>query len=562
MDLEKLLTPNILHDDPGSDVMWTRVNVGEATPGTVTPLTADFQRPANLYPAGRMYHRMGLLAHPVIPEFGGTQMTCFFCGKIAINLDTLRWLMDRTPGITADEFEASILGNVRDNVVSKPYRLRYPIAFAKIAWLVKTLPAENANLGRTTTNWWRSKTETLKHANIEESLKIFSEARNVYESVIDHAGLVASLSPAFMAQLARPVEKLGSQEDVLTIASGFGNVKETEMLDRLWRVAKNEESLEEFLTDYGYMCPSGAELESLSWRENNDLLNQILEVNASAPESERPTARFKKTQQRATKRKAELLSNASVLTKAEFRIGYWFASRLIPIREVGKACMFMAPDVGRAAARNIGQYLLDKGSITCVDDVFYLSFEEIMSSTQHSDQYGELAAERRELRRQYDQIELPDFFTSEQLRELIWTFAKNRNRGDQSGGVSPTAQPGDVIEGAAASPGKVTGRARVISDPSNTDGFSKGDILICKVTDPGWAALFSIAGALVADVGGMLSHSAIIAREIGIPAVVNTRNGTRRIPDGAIVTVDGASGTVTIEGDELALLNKHSNSSA
>src|SRR5262249_32793055 len=95
--------------------------------------------------------------------------------------------------------------------------------------------------------------------------------------------------------------------------------------------------------------------------------------------------------------------------------------------------------------------------------------------------------------------------------------------------------------------GCYTGTARVVLDPGRVEGFRPGDVLVCTTTDPGWAPLFSLAGAMVVDVGGMLSHSAIIARELRVPAVVNTQDGTKGIPDGARVRVDGSTGEVVVE---------------
>jgi pyruvate,water dikinase len=92
----------------------------------------------------------------------------------------------------------------------------------------------------------------------------------------------------------------------------------------------------------------------------------------------------------------------------------------------------------------------------------------------------------------------------------------------------------------------VEGRARVIADPSQADGFEPGDVLVCETTDPSWVVFFHLASAVVIDVGGPMSHGAIIAREMGLPAVINTRRATRVIHDGDLVRVDGGLGEVTV----------------
>ena len=90
------------------------------------------------------------------------------------------------------------------------------------------------------------------------------------------------------------------------------------------------------------------------------------------------------------------------------------------------------------------------------------------------------------------------------------------------------------------------GRARVVVDPSLLVApIGPDEVLVARTTDPSWVTLFLTAGALVIDVGGVLSHGAIIARALGIPCVIGTVDGTTRIPDGTCITVDGTTGTVT-----------------
>lgn len=113
-------------------------------------------------------------------------------------------------------------------------------------------------------------------------------------------------------------------------------------------------------------------------------------------------------------------------------------------------------------------------------------------------------------------------------------------------GVEPSADAA-VITGNAASGGIVRGRARVIRDLSDADRLEPGDILVCTMTAPPWTPLFAIAGGVVTDTGGVLSHSAICAREYAIPCVVGTQVGTTAIPDGAWITVDGDRGLVRLE---------------
>jgi pyruvate,water dikinase len=109
----------------------------------------------------------------------------------------------------------------------------------------------------------------------------------------------------------------------------------------------------------------------------------------------------------------------------------------------------------------------------------------------------------------------------------------------------PSTDP-SLVRGMAASRGTVTGTARVIRSLAESDRIQDGDILVCDMTTPAWTPLFASLGGIVADAGGPLSHCAVVAREYGIPCVTGTATGTRAIPDGATITVDGAQGIVRI----------------
>ncbi|MGD2079281.1 MAG: PEP-utilizing enzyme, partial [Chloroflexota bacterium] len=122
--------------------------------------------------------------------------------------------------------------------------------------------------------------------------------------------------------------------------------------------------------------------------------------------------------------------------------------------------------------------------------------------------------------------------------------------------LGPDGQPlslvGDTVSGQAlsgipASGGQVRGQAVVINSPAEASRVEPGQILVTRSTDPGWTPLFSLIGGLVLEVGGQLSHGAIVAREYGLPAVVNVPDATMLIEDGQLIVVDGSTGTVYLE---------------
>jgi pyruvate,water dikinase len=113
-------------------------------------------------------------------------------------------------------------------------------------------------------------------------------------------------------------------------------------------------------------------------------------------------------------------------------------------------------------------------------------------------------------------------------------------------GEPPGARDERVVAGTPASPGRYTGAVRVVMGEHEFGKIRRGDVVVCPVTSPAWSVVFPSMGALVTDMGGILSHPAIIAREHGIPAVVGTGNATNVLRDGQTVTVDGTKGAVEI----------------
>ena len=111
---------------------------------------------------------------------------------------------------------------------------------------------------------------------------------------------------------------------------------------------------------------------------------------------------------------------------------------------------------------------------------------------------------------------------------------------------APVAAAGDVLQGMPGCPGQAQGRARVVLDSYDPTALEPGDVLVAPITDPSWTPLFVPAAAVVVDVGAPLSHAVIVSRELGIPCAVSVTDATRRIRDGALVQVDGDTGTVTV----------------
>jgi rifampicin phosphotransferase len=209
-------------------------------------------------------------------------------------------------------------------------------------------------------------------------------------------------------------------------------------------------------------------------------------------------------------------------------------------RERSKTNCIEVVHEGRLALRELGRRLVDGGHLERAEQICMVTAEELDECVAAPGNFSRILAERERDYLDLFDLEPPFIVYHEPPPLTAWARRDARAR-DQAG-------PGKVLSGIPGCPGRATGRARVVLDPSDPAALEPGDVLVAPVTDPSWTPLFVPAAAVVVDVGAQITHAVIVSRELGIPCVVSITNGTRLIPDGAMVTVDGSAGTVTVEG--------------
>jgi pyruvate,water dikinase len=186
----------------------------------------------------------------------------------------------------------------------------------------------------------------------------------------------------------------------------------------------------------------------------------------------------------------------------------------------------------------LGRRWRERGLIAQPEDVFFLTFDELEEVAESPrSMHEEVRAHRAE-------------FEANKLRPCPDII-----RGSQeiyAEGTRPAEASEGQLHGVAASPGVVTGLARLIRGPEEFGKLQNGDILVAPLTNPVWTPLFAIASGVVTEVGGILSHGAIVAREYGIPAVMGVAGATKLVHEGQMMTVDGSKGIVYLEMGEAA----------
>jgi pyruvate,water dikinase len=208
-------------------------------------------------------------------------------------------------------------------------------------------------------------------------------------------------------------------------------------------------------------------------------------------------------------------------------------------RERAKTNVVTVINEMRMAIREFGSRLVERGVIDEVGQVFMVTDAELDVLRLHPDRLAAVIAQRWAVFR-----ELADHEPLFVVNGRVPALSEMTRRGAKD---VVAATVGLVLSGTAGSGGTATGRARVILDAGDPVGLEPGDILIAPQTDPSWVPLFVPAAAVVVNVGAMGSHAMIVSRELGVPCVASVADATDIIPDGAIVTVDGTAGTVTVE---------------
>ena len=185
----------------------------------------------------------------------------------------------------------------------------------------------------------------------------------------------------------------------------------------------------------------------------------------------------------------------------------------------------------------VGTVLAGAGSIATPDDIFFLGIAGVREALITGEDRRALIEDRRRVFERDRRLRPP-----RQIGAPPTAPAPSSAIRDLGYRVTQTDR--DLLRGVAASPGRGRGPVRMVNGPADFERFQRGDVLVCRSTTVSWVPLFNMASAIVADIGGALSHAALVAREFGIPAVTGTGNALELLIDGEMVEVDGSAGTV------------------
>ena len=511
------------------DRLWTLTNAGEATPDVLSPLCwslwgtgVEFASRGGLYDFGML----GSSALRVPDDPNRWSTACFF-GRQAMNVDRARELAGLLPGMTGDDFERDLLGAVRPDATptrSDPKRL--PVLAVKAPLMLTRERSAPRRLYQRQMEWWRSTILAGRWSDprnlLADSSQRFSAAMRVHV----RSRLILNVS---RAQVESAAAKAGRSDLVPALLAGYGGVVETALADDVWSLGHGRITLPGFLSRHGFHGPNEGNVIGHSWREDPDGVMRAAAAHAGRPEADRPVVRAGRAESARLRAETDLLTTLPALRRPIVRRLLALTGAQVRSVELTKASFLTAVDGCRAAATALSAEMLETGRLDRDDGAFYLTVEELLAPLPAN--VHELVEFRRARREEYRRLEVPSVFTGMPLPTAT---------------ADGCADGVDVVHGTPAGAGIFEGTVRVVLDAESEDTLDDGEVLVCKLVDPGWTALVSLAGALVTDIGSPARHGAIVARELGITCVAGTGNGTKALRSGDIVRVDGSTGEIAV----------------
>ncbi|ORW23630.1 hypothetical protein AWC19_11195 [Mycobacterium palustre] len=534
--------------------MWSRVNFSEAIQGVQTPLSWTFWQFAMETAVRRGFGALGVLTRSEVPppQSPDDRISAAFYGRPAGNLNTFHRIGQRMPGTDGDTVVQQMFGEPRGTVGGTQSatsrlraKLRYPVILASTVssayWHRKRIRSAREEIR----DWWRRGTVEAPPTTVVAAQRLLREAAENFVTIGTMHTTLSLVGQALGEQVEQlAVAGFGSRDRAAELMTGYGRVDETEVIADLWNLANGALPMTEFVARHGYHGPNEGNLPSRVWREDQTPL-WLLTNRYRSRDALHPDQMWRRQQRVRRTAEREMLANLNALNKIRARLVLRLAAEYIPVREVGKAGFLHCVDAARCAARIIGDRLASTGQLADPEDVFFLTYDELVSDapSRPAEALRRLVLERKADHEYFHSLEVPDRWVGDPMPVASPAVSGNRRAVGELTGIGVCG-------------GQVTGTARVVFDPDDAD-LEEGDVLVCPTTDPSWTPLFMLADALVIDTGGVMSHGAIVARELGVTCVINTKNGTRAIPDGVRITVDGTSGRVIVH-DPIASSERNS----
>ena len=518
--------------DSGSNpkTWWSRTLAAEAMPGVLTPLGWSVFGWSGEMSMRRGYAALGILPADEVrmPEKSEDRIINIFRGRATARVDFFLQMGDRIPVTSGAKVARQILGFVPDGYAGRREWRYLPKLLRAMPKSFRSAPRLTAQARAETQQWYPAAIAGVDGLDLASARSRFADAVNRFAECMAIQGIafLCGVQPIY-DQLTAVTAKVADLPDVELVGS-CGSHEELGLVADLWALSRERIDLATFLDRHGYHGPREGEIAATVWRDDPEPLRAIVAGYRALPDERDPAIAESLKERRRAEAERELIARLRPHQRPAARWVIRQAHTYLPLRGVAKVSFLQSLAVARAAARRIGGLLVTDGALDHPDDVFMLTRQEVLAES--GPRIGDLVEFRRERYEHYQTIDLPMFWQGDP---------------EPTVGATASAAGSNGVSGIGVSPGIREGRLRVVLDPADSE-MAEGEILVARTTDPSWASVMFLAGALVVDIGGPLSHAAVVAREMGIPCVMGTENGTARLRTGDRARVDGSLGTVEV----------------
>ena len=570
----------IVEDEPTPRFpIWTRGNAGEVFPNVVTPLGGTIYADAPTIGHRRNFAQMGVFTEAEVDKHG-IVVSGIFGGYLYLNMSVFRLMGVRTPGMSPEMTDEQGFG-VSD---APPYcRMsgdRSVGASLRLSrWAVRTMRRPNTGQtdeARVRADAWVASLPDTQLASDSELLALvpsFTARIAEFFVPLGNATAIAGVGRGALEQMLR--RGTGGDPTLLVnrLTAGLGTIESALPAKRLWQIGRMvaadasltalfdrgldtiaeslpsspgddryaafDAAFASFLRDHGHRGPDEYELAAPSWALAPRIALALIDRLRFAPPERDPDV----VALRLAADRAAAVGEALDLVPRPMRSMF---RRALHVSEVGAAAREQAKDAMvrelgamKCVLHELARRARDRGGPTDLRDAFLITADELAAFVARPADLADVIAQRRE-QRDYRQARIPPFWFEGMISDpSTWPLRAAKPTSDEP---APT-----MLRGMGVCPGIAEGRARVVLDPADPRGLEPDEILVAPITDPAWTPLFLSAAAVVVEVGAQQSHAAIVARELGIPAVVSVTGATRLIPDGTWLRVDANRGEIHID---------------
>lgn len=561
------------HDSSTRFPVYTRGNAGEVYPEVFTPLSFSVGSEATERSMRAAMLTSGLIRPHELDELPITTAvgSGVFGGYAYLNLSIQRTASARMPGGKARDADVNFLGvgEPPPHVpVSGERNWRASLAGLAYVWrLLRTRELPHLEADQTAVDEYLASLPPIDAPDAELS-DLTDGFMAFFEGLFTRHLQVSFAAGISIAVLTNLCEKLFDDPQLaVRLLAGLGGVDSAAPSVEMWKLSrlataepavdatfdagidglldrlKNEprakhflEAFDGFLARFGSRGPNEWDTAFDTWETRPALALTLIDRMRGTDDSHDPAVQLARLSAERGSLEAVTLGDVPRHSRWLFTRALRSAQLYSRSRERTKTTVVRAIHGARLRNMELDRRLSERSGGQ-PGDLWFMVVDEMDAYVQDPGAFGEVIAERRAVHARLRDRIPPFFFESVQPPLDEWELRSAE---------LPSVSEGEAIQGLPGCLGVARGRARVVLDPADPRGLEPGEILVAPLTDPSWTPLFVAADGVVVDVGAVMSHAVIVSRELGIPCAVSVTNATRRIPDGALIEVDGSTGIVRV----------------